>query len=75
MFSYFQKQFTKTKPENIATVPEIIGQRYSREARRRLSGECRRGKMVLNIVRFWYRTLLIEEDEFVTFAMRGRQIM
>jgi len=35
MFSYFQKQCTKNKPENAATVPEIIGQRYSREARRR----------------------------------------
>ena len=31
MFSYFQKQFTNYKPENVATVLEINGERYSRE--------------------------------------------
>jgi len=31
--------------------------------------------MFRNIVRLWYGALLIEEDEFVTFVVRGRQVM
>jgi len=45
MFSHFQKQCPKNKPENVATVPEIIGQWYGKETGRRLSRKCRREKI------------------------------